>query len=302
MAVRVGRRAKPGGGELSSSPESARAARAAHAPWRENRPTDGWLPRVDFRDLWEHREVAAFLALRDVRLRYRQTAFGVAWAIIRPLAAAAIFTIVFGRLVDVPSDGLPYVVFAYAGLTIWTYVSSAVEAAANSLIEDRALVTKVAFPRVLAPVASTLPGLLDLAISLVILGVFMTVTGVAPSAALVVVPVSVAGAVAVSIGAGLLLSALNVKYRDVRYALGFALQTWLFASPVVYPSSLFDGAWRYVFAANPLVGVIDGFRWSVAGAPPPGAYVLVSLATGTLVLAAGVLVFSRMERRFADVV
>jgi homopolymeric O-antigen transport system permease protein len=268
--------------------------------WVENRPSTRWLPRLDIRELWAYRELAYFLALRDVKLRYKQTVFGVGWAIIQPLAAALIFTIFFGRLAGLPSDGLPYAVFVYAGMIAWSYVSTAVSAASESLVEHRALVTNVYFPRVLAPLAAVLPGLIDLAISLVILAAFMGAYGVVPTAALVLVPLWLVGLLAASLAAGLWLSALNVLYRDVRYALGFLVQLWLFASPVVFPSSLVEGNWRYVYSANPLVGVLDGFRWSLLAAPAPGREDLVSLAVGVFLLLSGILYFQKVERQLAD--
>ncbi len=294
------RRAQP---EPSTRGDARPASASVGSPvreWVESRPSTGWLPRLDVRELWAYRELALFLALRDLKLRYKQTAFGVAWAIIQPLGAAAIFTIVFGRLAGLPSDGLPYAVFVFAGMIAWSYVSSAVAAAAESLVEHRGLVTNVYFPRLLAPLAAVLPGLVDLAISLAILAVFMVAYGVVPSAALVLLPVWLAALVGTALLAGLWLSALNVLYRDVRYALGFLIQLWLFASPIVFPSSLVDGAWRYVYSANPLVGAIDGFRWSLLGAPPPGNEDLVSLGVGLLLFAGGVLYFGKFERRLGD--
>jgi lipopolysaccharide transport system permease protein len=268
--------------------------------WVENRPSARWLPRLDVRELWAYRELALFLALRDFKLRYKQTVFGVAWAVVQPLAAALVFTIVFGRLAGLPSDGLPYAIFVLAGMVAWSYVSTAVSAASESLVEHRALVTNVYFPRVLAPLAAVLPSLVDLLISLAILAVFMVAYGVAPSGALVLVPLWVVGLVAVALAAGLWLSALNALYRDVRYALGFVIQLWLFASPIVFPSSLVEGGWRYVYSANPLVGAVDGFRWSLLGAPPPGREDIVSLGVGVVLLVTGVLYFQKVERQIAD--
>ena len=269
-------------------------------PWLENRPSTGWLPRVNFRELWLYRDLTYFLALRDLKLRYKQTAFGVAWAILQPLAGVLVFSIVFGRLADVPSDGIDYPVFVYAGLSVWIYLSGAVDAAAQSLVEHRDLVTKVYFPRLLAPLAAVLPGIIDLLIAFAILAVFMAVYGVEPTPALALLPIWVLAATALALAVGLWLSALNALYRDVRYALTFALQLWLFASPVVFPSSLVEGWWRYLFAANPAVGLLDGFRWSLIGGPPPGAEDLVSLGVGVVLMATGATYFRRVERRLAD--
>jgi lipopolysaccharide transport system permease protein len=275
-------------------------ARTSGPGWVENRPGRGWLPRFDLSDLFGYRELALRLALRDLKVRYKQTFFGVAWAIIQPLAGVAIFSVVFGNLAKVPSDGLPYPVFAYAGLAVWTYISVSVGSAAESLAQHEALVTKVYFPRLVAPAAAILPGLLDLAISLLVLVVFMAAYSVSPTAALVLLPLWVIAALAVAFGVGALLCALNVEYRDVRYALPFLLQLWLFASPVVYPSSLFHGVGLYLYSINPAVGVIDGFRWSLAGGPAPGASALASLAGFILITVVGLTYFARVERRFAD--
>ena len=268
--------------------------------WLENRPSTGWLRQLNVRELWLYRELVYHLALRDLKLRYKQTAFGVAWAILQPLLGVLIFSVVFGRLADVPSDGIVYPVFVYAGLVVWVYLSGSVTAAAQSLVEDRDLVTKVYFPRLLAPLAAVLPGLIDLAISLAILALFMIGYGVAPGPALLTLPLWILGAVAVAVGAGLWLSALNALYRDVRYTLAFGIQLWLFISPVVFPSSLVEGGWRFLFSANPAVGVIDGFRWSVIDGPPPGAEDLVSLAACLFLLVSGGIYFRHVERRLAD--
>jgi lipopolysaccharide transport system permease protein len=290
----AGARAQP---PVVRRPASTRTAVA----WSENRPPSG-LPRVDFAELLRYWELALFLAVRDLKLRYKQAVFGVAWAVIQPLAGVLIFTLVFGRLADLPSDGLPYAVFVYAGMVAWTYVSGSVGAAAESLVSNRGLVTNVYFPRLLAPLAALLPGLLDLLISFAILAVFMAAYGVAPGAPLALLPVWIAALAGVSLGAGLWLSALNVLYRDVRYVLAFVLQLWFFASPVVFPSSLVDGDWRYVFAANPMAGALDGFRWSLLDGPAPGAPDLVSLASGLVLVLTGLLYFQRVERRFGDAI
>jgi lipopolysaccharide transport system permease protein len=257
---------------------------------------------VDLRQLWDFRELAVALAGRDVKLRYRQTLLGVAWAVIQPLLAAAIFAAILGRVLKVTSEGLPYIVFVYAGLSIWTYVSTTVDATARSLVDKSELVRKIYFPRLLAPIAATLPGLIDLAISLLVLVVFMALTGVAPGLAVLLVPVWVGAAVALAFTIGMTLAALNVEYRDVRYALGFLVQIWLFASPVVYPSSLIDGWERYLYALNPVVGVLDGFRWSALGAQLPPAADLLSIASTVVLFVGGLVYFRRAERRFADVI
>lgn len=277
-------------------------ARAGPGDWVENRAPTGWLPRLDLRELWRFRELAIVLASRDLRVRYKQTVLGVGWAVLQPLVAAAIFTIVFGRLANLPSDGLPYAVFVYSGLVVWAYFAGGLETVSQSLIRDRDLVTRTYFPRILAPGAGVIPGLVDLAVSLIVLGVFMAVYDVVPGPEVLLLPFWVVAALVVLLGAGLWLSALNVRYRDVRHTLTFLIQVWLFASPVVYPSSLVEGGWRYVYALNPMTAVIDGFRWSAVGAPAPGAPALVSLGVAVVLVLSGVVYFLRAERRFADVI
>jgi lipopolysaccharide transport system permease protein len=210
--------------------------------------------------------------------------------------------VVFGRLVEVPSDGIPYTVFVYAGMIVWTYFANAVGVAAESLVENQSLLTRVHFPRLVSPLAATLPGLLDLTISLAVLAVFMVVLDVTPTAALLLLPLCVLALVALAAGVGMFLSALNVQYRDVRYALPFLIQIWFFATPVVYPSSLFEGWSRYAFAVNPLVGLVDVFRWSVVAGPAPPVADTISLGVGALFITGGLVYFRKVEKRFADVV
>jgi lipopolysaccharide transport system permease protein len=276
--------------------ESTQEARG----WTEIEPTRRWLQRLNLAELWAYRALGLQLALRDLKLRYKQTAIGVGWAVLQPLTGVLLFSIFFGRLGKLPSDGIAYPVFVYAGLAIWWYVSESVLAAADSLIEDHKLVTTVYFPRLLAPFAALLPGLVDLGISLVILGVFIAAYQVDPTLQALTLPLWCIGAVVVALGAGLWLSALNVLYRDVRYAFGFLVQIWLFASPVVFASSLVTGDWRYLYAVNPMVGVIDGMRWALLGASALGPEHLVSLASASVLLVTGAMYFRRMEREFAD--
>jgi lipopolysaccharide transport system permease protein len=278
------------------------AATPRSADWVENRRSSAWLPRLDLLELWSYRELVWVLAVRDLKLRYRQTALGVAWALIQPLAGVAIFSVVFGHLTNVPHDRIAYPVFVYAGLALWTFFATAVTRAAEILVEHRDLITRVYFPRILAPLAAVLPPMVDFALSLVFVAIFMVVFGVAPGVALVLLPIWIVLLVALALGIGLLLSALNVRYRDVRYALPFVVQVWLFASPIIYPSSLFHGGWRYLYALNPVVGIVDGFRWSLIDGPSPPAADLVSLISGVVLLALGAIYFRRVERGFADVV
>ena len=275
---------------------------AADEGWIENRAPSRWLPRIDLGELWRYREFAVVIALRDLKVRYKQTAIGVVWVVLQPLAAAVIFTVVFGRLADLPSEGIPYAVFVYSGLVLWAYFSGALDAVAHSLVQNRDLVTKTYFPALVVPLALALPGLVDLVVSLVVVTVFMAIYGVAPSAAVVLLPAWILACALVVVAAGLWLSALNVQYRDVRYTMTFLLQVWLFASPVVYASSLVEGAWRYVYALNPMVTVLDGFRWSLLDGPAPGPEALVSGAVVAALIAGGLVYFLRAERRFADLI
>lgn len=276
-------------------------SRAGSSRWVENRPARG-LRRLDLHELWRYRELAGFLALRDLKVRYKQAVFGVAWAIVQPLATVAVFTIVFNRLASVQSEGIPYPVFALAGLTLWTYVSNGVNRATLSLVGNPALVTKVYFPRILAPIAAVLPALVDLAISLVLLGILIPVYGATLSGALITLPIWVVGATATAMGAGLIFGTLNVRYRDVNQGIAFFVQLWLFLSPVAYASSSVPERWRILYSLNPMVGWIDGLRWAVLGAPWPGLRLLVSGLSALVVCALGVAYFQTAERQFADVI
>jgi lipopolysaccharide transport system permease protein len=235
-------------------------------------------------------------------VRYKQTAFGVAWVVIQPLVAVLIFSLVFGRVARLSSGDIPYPVFIYSGLVLWTYFSGTLDSVAQSLVQNRDLVTKTYFPALIAPLALVLPGLVDLLVSLVVVAVVMGAYGVAPGAAVLLLPLWIALCVLHVLAAGMWLAALNVQYRDVRHTLSFLIQIWLFASPVVYTSGLVDGRWRYVYALNPMVGVIDGFRWSLIDSSAPSADAFVSLAAGLALLAGGLLYFARAERRFADLI
>lgn len=270
--------------------------------WVENRASDRFRPWALVRDLWSYRELGLAFALSTLRVRYKQAAFGVAWAVLQPLLAVILFSIVFGRLAGLPADGLPYPVFNYAAMILWLYVSLGVTAAAQSLVENRDLITKVYFPRPVAPLAAAFPGLVDLAIAFVVLLGMLVAYDVTPGWAVLLTPAWVVAAMLVVLAAGFPLAALNVRYRDVRLALPLTMQLWLFASPVVYSSSLVEGGWRYVYALNPMATVLDGFRWSIAGGPAPGPEALVSAAVVLVVLVAGLAYFARAERSFADVV
>jgi lipopolysaccharide transport system permease protein len=271
------------------------------AEWIENRPRSGLL-RLDVRELVAYRELAAFMALRDLRVRYKQAVLGIGWAVFQPLAGVVVFTIVFGRLAAIESDGLPYPVFAFVGLAVWTYTSGAVTKATQSLVSNASLVTKVYFPRLLIPLAAVLPGLLDLALSLPVLVVLYAIYDVRPGWAVLTLPLWVVAAVIVAVAVGVLLSALNVRYRDVNQAITLLVQLWLFLSPVAYPTSAIPTDWQPVYALNPMSAVIDGFRWCLLGGPAPGPWWPISAAVTLVLLAAALIYFQRTERRFADVI
>jgi lipopolysaccharide transport system permease protein len=290
-----------GTGTLTSERLVEADVAAAGPGYVEIRPLDAAVS-LDLRELWRNRELTVFLAERDLRIRYKQTLLGAAWALIQPLTSVVIFSVIFGSLAGVPSDGLPYPVFAIAGLVVWLYFSTAVNAAANSLVAHASLVTKVYLPRVVAPAASALSGVVDFLIGLVLVAGAMVVYDVAPGPQIALLPLFCAWAVVVTFGVGLWLSALNVQYRDVRYASPFLLQVWLYASPVVFPTSLIEGWWRYLYALNPMVGVIDSVRWSFVGGPGLQPFHLISFASGLAIALSGLLYFRRTERTFADVI
>jgi lipopolysaccharide transport system permease protein len=260
------------------------------------------VPRLDLGEAWRHRDLGLVLAERTLRLRYRQTVLGAGWALLQPLAGLVVFTFVFGRLADLPSDGLPYAVFVYPATCLWTYVSVSVTAAAVELPQNPHLVTRVYFPRILSPAAAILPGLLDFAIALAFTAVLLVVYDVTPGVQVVLVPMWMAAAAIVAFGIGTWLSAINVRYRDVRYALPFLLQVWFFLSPMVFPSSLVSETWRTLYALNPLVGLVDGLRWSLVDGPPPPAADLASLVSAVVILIGGLYYFRAVEVGFADVI
>ena len=273
----------------------------ATAEWKENRPTGG-VRALQLRELWEYRELILFLALRDFKAKYKQAVFGVGWAVIQPVAGVLVFTIVFRHLAGVPSDGIPYVVFALLGFTVWSYFAASLGAASTSLVTNAALVTKVYFPRIAAPVAALIPGLVQLALGLALVVLLMAYYGIAPGPKAALFPAVVLGAIVTALGTGLLFAALNVKYRDVGNVLGLLMQLWLLASPVAYPSSLVPDDWRWVYALNPMVGVLDAARWALVDTPAPGVDVLASGATALVLLALGLVYFQRTERQFADLI
>lgn len=265
------------------------------------RPRQGWL-LPDLAGVWRSRELVLFLAWRDVRVRYKHTALGAAWAIIQPMATMLLFLLVFSRLAGVPSDGVPYPVFAFAGLLQWQFFAHALTDASNSLVANERLLTKVYFPRLALPTASILTAAVDVAIAGVGLGVLMAIFRVAPSAAILAAPLAILLAMAAALAVGLSLAALNVQYRDVRYTLPLLSQAWLLATPIAYPLSVVPAAWRPLFGLNPMAGAADLFRWSVLGTDIHLDVVLTSIAVTAVLLVGGLTYFSRMERTFADVI
>ncbi len=266
------------------------------------RPTRGWVPlRLD--DLWQYRELLYFLVWRDIKVRYKQTVLGAAWAIIQPLMTMVVFSVFFGRLANMPSDGVPYPVFAYCGLLPWQLFSQALTQSGNSLVGNQNLITKVYFPRLVIPLAAVLAGLLDFLIAFLVLVAMMFYYGITPTPAAAALPLLLLLTVATALGAGLWLSALNVEYRDVRYTLPFLAQFWLFATPVAYPASLAPEPWRSLLGLNPVTGAVEGFRWALLGtAGPPGLLLLISVLTTLVLLVGGLYYFRRMEKTFADLV
>jgi lipopolysaccharide transport system permease protein len=282
--------------------KSVRAVAGPDLSWREIRPPERGLPRLGLRELWGYRDLALILALRDLQLRYRQTLLGVSWVVLQPLAAMLIFALVFGRLAQLPSDGVPYTSFVLAGLTVWTFVSTAVTAAATSLVEDRDLVTKVWFPRMLAPVAAVLAATVELLITLVLLIPVFAIDRVVPPLQVLTLPLWMLGAILLATAVGLWLSAANVLYRDVRYVLNFLLQAWLFISPVAFSSALVPDGWKWVYNLNPAAGLIDGMRWALLDGPSPGPQLAVSVGSLLLLLVSGAAWFRTAERVFADTI
>ena len=265
-------------------------------------PPRGWL-HFDLRELWAARELLYFFVWRDIKIRYKQTAIGAAWAVLQPFLTMVVFSLFFGALAKIPSQGLPYPIFYYSALLPWMYFASALQNATNVVVEQQRVITKVYFPRLVLPLSAVVGGLLDFAISFVVFLGMMTYYRIAPSPAILLFPCFLLLAVLTALGVGLWLSALNAIYRDVRYVLPFLVQFWLFASPVAYPSSLVPGRWRWVYGLNPMAGVIEGFRWSLTGrGEPPSVLVAVTTAMVLVMLIGGVAYFQRMEGTIADVV
>jgi lipopolysaccharide transport system permease protein len=261
------------------------------------------LFHLDLKDVWQYRELLYFLVWRDVMVRYKQTAIGVGWTILQPLLTMLIFTVIFSKLAKIPSDGMPYPVFAFTALLPWTFFSQALTRSESSLVNSSNLVTKIYFPRLLIPLASVLAPVIDLFFSFLILLVLMAWFHVAPTRGLLALPLFLGLAVLTSLAVGLWSSALNVRYRDVGYTIPFLTQVWMYASPVAYPVSMVPEKWRLLYSLNPMVGVIEGFRWALLGKESPDFGVMaVSSVAVLILLMGGIVYFKRMEHTFADII
>ncbi len=267
------------------------------------RPTRGWAA-LNMGDLWRYRDLLLILAGRDVKLRYKQTLLGVTWVIIQPLITALIFTVIFGNFAKMPSDGQPYMLFTFAGLLSWNLFSQSLQRAGNSLVGSAAMITKVYFPRMSIPVASTGAVLVDFAVSLAVFVVLMVVYQVAPTWRLLTLPLFLILTLVTAVGVSLWLSALSVYYRDFMYAIPFVIQAWMYASPVAYAASVVPERWRLLYSLNPAMGFIEGFRWALLGGESPLTVQMVAISTlGALVaFVSGAFIFRRIERGFADVI
>ena len=264
------------------------------------KPSRGWVsPRLG--ELWAYRELLYFLVWRDVKVRYKQTVLGAAWAIIQPVFSMIIFSIFFGGLAKIPSDNVPYPIFSFTALLPWQYFANSLSQSANSVVSSANLIRKIYFPRLVVPIASSLAGLVDFAIAFVVLLGLMVFYRIAPTMGVLFLPLLMLMAFATALGVGLWLAALNAKYRDIRHIVPFAVQFWMFATPIVYPSSLIPEQWRLLYGLNPMAGVIEGFRWALLGTAFPGPMMIVSAGISVLLLVSGIVYFRNMERSFADI-
>lgn len=265
-------------------------------------PVKGWVS-LNLAELWQYRELLYFFVWRDIKVRYKQTIMGVAWAIIQPFLTMVIFSLFFGKLAGVPSDDLPYPIFSYAALVPWTFFQNALTQASNSLVLSANMIKKIFFPRLTLPIATVLAGVVDFLLAFVVLIGMMVYYKTIPSVNVLWLPLFLLLALVTSLGAGLWLSALNVQFRDVRYTIPFLTQAWFFATPITYSSSLLPEFWRPFYGINPMVGVVEGFRWALLGTDTaPGPIVLVSAVVALLLMVSGAFYFRRMEKTFADVV
>ena len=266
------------------------------------KPSHGWSA-LNLRDLWAYRELILFLTWRDLKVRYKQTLFGASWAILQPFLTMVVFSIFFGNLAEIPSDGVPYPIFSFTALLPWTLFSKALQDASKSLVASSHMITKIYFPRMILPLSAVLAGLVDFFIAFAVLIGMMFYFGIMPTANVWMLPLFLLLALITAIGVGLWLSALNVLYRDIGYVIPFLTQFWMFITPIAYPSSMVPEKWQAIYAINPMAGVVDGFRWALMGTgQPPGLMTLVSSLVAVVLLISGMFFFRRMERLFADMV
>jgi len=266
------------------------------------KPLKGWVS-LGLREIAEYHELLYFFIWRDIKIRYKQTVLGASWAIIQPLFTMVVFSLFFGRLAKVPSDGIPYPLFSFAALVPWTFFANGLSLGSNSVVNGANLVTKVYFPRLVMPLATVLSGVVDFALAFIVLIGIMFYYGVAPTVNIIWLPLLFLLALVTALGVSLWLAAMNVQYRDVRFIIPFLTQVWLFATPIAYPSSLLSGTWRTLYGINPMVGVVEGFRWALLGAnTSPGPIIVISSVTALLILISGAFYFRRMEKNFADIV
>jgi len=285
-----------------SKVKSEMHGRRGALPYLLIEPSTGWVA-IKLSELWAYRELLYFLIWRDVKVRYKQTVLGASWAIIQPLFTMLVFSLFFGKLAKMPSDGIPYPIFSFTALVPWTFFAQGLGQTTGSIVGSANLITKVYFPRLVIPLASVLSGLVDFMIAFSVLILMMLYYGIVPTVNTLWLPLFLLLALITSLGVGLWLSVLNVEYRDVRYVLPFVIQFWMFATPIVYPSSLLSEPWRTIYGLNPMVGVVEGFRWALLGAnTAPGPTIAVSAVAACGILAGGAFYFRRMEKKFADLV
>jgi lipopolysaccharide transport system permease protein len=275
-------------------------SQAVSPPVLHIRPAKGWIA-LRLRELWEYRELMWFLGWRDVTVRYKQTVLGATWAIIQPFTTMVVFSIFFGKLARMPSDGIPYPIFSYAAILPWTFFTAIVTSSSMSLLAGSRLIKKVYFPRLIIPLATVVTSFIDFAIAFVVLIGMMIYFQIAPTINILFLPLFILLAAIAALGTGLWLAASNVKYRDVRYTVPFMVQIWMFATPIVYPSSLLSEPWRTLYGLNPMAGVVEGFRWALLGVDTaPGPMIVISSVVAITVFVSGAFYFRRMERTFAD--
>jgi lipopolysaccharide transport system permease protein len=284
-----------------TTPPTDRTAGLSPVPVKVIQPTRGWR-MLDVGELWKYKDLLGVLVSRDIKVRYQQSVFGVAWVILRPLLSMTIFTIVFGIFARIPSDGYPYALFVFTGLVPWIYFSTSVISSGNSLVDSAGLIGKVYFPRLIIPMAPVAGGLLDLSVSMAFLLLLIPVFGQGWTANLLAVPVLVLGVSLAALGVGTLVAALNVAYRDFGGIAGYALQVWMYATPIIYPKSIIPERWQFVLFVNPMAPLVEGFRSAFLGKPFDVPSIAVSLAASAVIFAAGVAYFGKVERRFADII